>query len=102
MTNSEYNKIYTEIIKLHLMLEEANIQHTFVRRFDGYQIILNDSEGIQICSVIEFSGSFGSSEDKLEIMGLLTDEEREDDTVVGYLSAENVFSRIVSYYDDTN
>ena len=87
--------MYTEIIRLHLMLEEANIQHTFVRMFDGYQIILNDSEGIRICSVIEFSGSYGSSEDKLEIMGLLTDEELKDDTVAGYLSVKNVFSRML-------
>lgn len=92
--------MYTEIIKLHHMLEDTKIRHEFIKRFDGYQIVVSNSDGDQICSIIEFSGSFGSSEDKLEIMGLLTDEELEYDTVAGYLSADDVFSRIVKYFMD--
>jgi len=42
-------------------------------------------------------GTFGSQEDKIEIMGLLTDEEAEHDSVLGYLTAEEVFERIKKY-----
>lgn len=39
--------------------------------------------------------SYGGSEGLLEIMGLLTEEESECDSVVGYLDAENVLARIL-------
>ena len=39
--------------------------------------------------------SYGGKNGLLEIMGLLTDEEAEYDSVVGYLTAENVLARIL-------
>ena len=39
-------------------------------------------------------GSYGYKDGLIEIMGLLTEEEREQDDVVGYLTPEEVFRRI--------
>lgn len=88
---------YKEIFKLKKLLEKAKIPFIFKKLDDyrkGYQI-LYPVEGIENrCSVIEHIYSYGHDKDLLEIMGLLTDEEVKHDSVVGYLSAENVFHRI--------
>ena len=47
-----------------------------------------------ICSAVWGMGSYGYEDGLIEIMGLLTDEEREKDDVVGYLTPEEVFRRI--------
>ena len=88
---------YKEIFRLKEMLEKADIQFSFAERFDGYRIRYPE-HGICVCSVIEFDGSYGSSEDKLEIMGLLTRKEEKDGSVLGHLSAEEVFKRIKRDY----
>lgn len=92
---------YKEIFKLKEMLEKAQIpfvfkEHKGIR--DGYQILYPKYD-VRICSVIEHSYSYGNEKDLLEIMGLLTDEESEYDSVKGYLSAENVFERIKKDYE---
>lgn len=51
-----------------------------------------------VCSAIEHDGSYGRNDDLIEIMGLLTDEEEEYDSVCGYLSAQNVYERIMKHY----
>lgn len=48
---------------------------------------------------IEHYGSYGKDEDKLEIMGLLTPDEEEHDSVLGYLTAEDVFERIRKHHN---
>ena len=53
----------------------------------------------RICSVIEGYTSYGGDDDLLEIMGLLTPDELEHDRVVGYLTADEVFSRIVAAHE---
>lgn len=88
---------YTEIIRLHEMLTASNIPHTFGELFGGYQITYPLGEN-WVCSVIEHVGSYGSNFDLLEIMGLLTREEAEDDSVVGFLTAEDVYERISAHY----
>lgn len=92
---------YNEILILKKMLEEAKIPFVFeeVLSLGGYHIIYSDEVG-QVCSVIEHYGSYGHKDDLLEIMGLLTEEEKEYDEVVGYLSAENVFNRIKKHYEE--
>ena len=40
----------------------------------------------------EHDGSYGRTDDKLELMGLLTKEESECDEVEGWLTAEDVFN----------
>lgn len=96
----------TEIFKLRGMLERAEIPFEFSdRSYDGcdgreyfYQIRYPKAEINTICSVIQCGFSYGGNEDKLEIMGLLTDEERERDSVAGWLTAEDVFERIKNHY----
>ena len=50
------------------------------------------------CSVISHPYSYGGRDGKLEIMGLLTEEESEYDDVLGYLDADDVFARIYADY----
>ena len=101
---------YTEILKLKEMLEEAGIPFTFTddsfgvkEKFDAgkpvvkayyyhmypaYQIRLGD-----LVDVIQHCDSYGNEQDLLEIMGALTKEEEEYDSVLGYLTAEGMFKR---------
>lgn len=101
---------YKEIFKLKEMLEKANIPFEFIDHsiketdFKDYQICypvsFRSSDGRCVCSVIGHLGSYGSEEDLLEIMGLLTPEEEQEDTVKGWLTAENVFERIKNHYEE--
>lgn len=91
-------KKYKEIFRLKEMLEKENIPFVFRNLFDGFQICYPNIKN-KVCSVIEHEGSYGHNQDKLEIMGLLYDEETDDD-VLGYLSAENVFNRIYKHYKE--
>lgn len=101
---------YKEIFKLKEMLEKANIPIEFVDHsieeidFKGYQICypvsFRNSDGRCVCSIIEHLGSYGSEKDLLEIMGLLTPEEEQEDIVKGWLTAENVFERIKNHYEE--
>ena len=96
-----------EIHKLHRMLEEAGIAHEYHPRpgaeiwdnkFNmGYQICVYDAQNEQVISVIEGMGTYGAEDDLLEIMGLLTEEEGHTDCVRGWLTAENVFERIMKW-----
>ena len=109
-------KEITEIHKLHKMLSDAGIKHKWLDRgkqFDprgelklcgvdhdwGWQILILDSDGDRIISVIEGYGTYGVEDDLLEIMGLLTPEEGECDSVCGWLTAENVFARIQQHLE---
>jgi hypothetical protein len=88
---------YNEIFKLKSMLEENHIPFEWIEHNDfrnGYQICYPEKAEKCVCSIIEHSFSYGSQKDLLEIQGLLTAEEEECDTVLGNLTAENVFERI--------
>lgn len=85
--------MYNEILKLAKMLSAEGIPYELEPSMDGYHIIYSENSHI-VCSVIEHMYSYGSNQDKLEIMGLLTDEESECDEVVGSLTANDVFCRI--------
>lgn len=63
--------------------------------YPAYQIRLN-----KYIDVIEYFGSYGQENDLLEIMGGLTIEERENDIVLGYLTAEEVFKRFKYCYEN--
>lgn len=93
------NPAYQEILRLDKMLSEVNIPHTLDRLMDGWQICYpSRMRNEMIMDAIEHGGSYGNYEDKLEIMGLLTPEESEHDSVVGHLTAEEVFERIHKHY----
>jgi hypothetical protein len=89
------NPRYREILKLWEMLDNADIPFEVERFFDGWHINYPNGNN-PICSIIEHYWSYGHRHDLLEIQGLLTDEEIEelDDTVLGFLNAEDVFERI--------
>ena len=95
---------YNEIFKLKSMLEENHIPFEWVEHKDfrnGYQICYPGKGEKYVCSVIEHSFSYGSQKDLLEIQGLLTEKEEECDSVVGNLTADNVFQRILSHWNGT-
>ena len=93
---------YIEIFKLKKMLEEAGIPFEFFDRsdsnFEGYLIRYPNTEYAK-CSIIQSDWSYGGEENLLEIMGLLTEEEKRQDSVVGFLTAEEVFKRIKEDYE---
>ena len=109
------SKKYKEIFKLKRMLEKVGIPFEFVECFgydkkllsvfpdimDHYQIFYPSKGEDQKISVIEGFSTYGAEQDRLEIMGLLTPWERfEGDTVVGWLTAENVFKRIKKDWEE--
>lgn len=91
--------MYNEILKLKEMLQNNGIPFEIDNMFGGYTIKYPSFEEC-VCSVIEHNGSYGHDDDKIEIMGLLTDEEYEEDTVVGWLTANDVFDRIKKHYEE--
>ena len=93
------NNSYVEIIRLHSRLLVAQIPHDFHKAFDGWQICYPSAQNCT-CSVIEHFGSYGHEDDKLEIMGLLTEAEQEHNSVLGWLTARNVFKRIEAHYKE--
>ena len=86
---------YNEIKVLHEMLVEIDIPHTFEQMFGGYQIRLNAN-----VDAVEHDGSYGRNQDLIEIMGGLTKEENEDESVLGYLTAKEVFKRFKYCYEN--
>lgn len=98
--NGQYitNPKYTEIKRLHKMLDEAGIPHTFEKFMDGWQVCYPSNDG-RVMDAIQHFGSYGRDQNLLEIMGLLTPEEAQHDSVAGWLTAENVFERIREHYE---
>ena len=93
---------YQEILRLDAMLTEKQIPHTCQKFMDGWQVIYPQDGKKRVMDAIEHFGSYGNEQDKLEIMGLLTPEEKKNDTVLGYLSAEEVFSRIDRHWKEAH
>lgn len=92
---------YNEILKLKEMLIQQGIPFDFSEIHGGYHIFYPNKDNV-ICSVIEHDFSYGREKDKLEIQGLLTEQELEGigDTVLGYLTAEDVFARINKHFEN--
>lgn len=113
---------YKEIFRLKKMLEEANIPFEFTDdslhvkdkisrggldyiRFNSfypaYQIkIYKNGTKEDICDAVQNCISYGNKQDLLEIMGGLTEEEGWLDSVLGYLTAEEVFKRFKQCYEN--
>lgn len=90
---------YKEIFKLRDMLDNAGIPYMFENGFMNGGALAYPNRENMVCSAIEHDGSYGRHEDKIEIMGLLTDEESEYDSVLGHLSADEVFKRIKNHWE---
>lgn len=89
---------YTEMARLELYLQETKIPYRMDYvlgmpsvRYYGYGNEL-------ICDAICHSGSYGHEEGLLEIMGLT----RNDDSVEGWLTSEEVFDRISEDWNKGN
>lgn len=86
---------YKEIIRLHKMLEEAEIPHQLKRWYDGWQVCYPAYIPLEgcTCSVIETFFSNGNKADLLEVSGLQADT---DD----WYTAEDVFARIKAHWEE--
>lgn len=91
---------YQAILKLDALLTEKGIPHTLQKYMDGWQVIYPEDGEKRVMDAIEHCGSYGNEENLLEIMGLLTPEEEEDDSVLGYLTAEEVCKRIEQHWEE--
>ena len=98
----------TELDKLHDLLDQANIEHVVITDSNGFYErhmikmyeVQNDAK-TEILSAICHYGSYGFEQGKIEIMGLLTKSELKHDSVVGHLTARNVFKRIKKHMEET-
>ena len=101
--NIKTNPRYKEIWRLHEMLTAAGIPHEFEQNCDGWQVFypVADEDKV-VMDAIEHRGSYGSEDDLLEIMGLLTEEEEKEDSVKGWLTAQEVFDRIEAHWSGKN
>lgn len=94
----------SSIIKLHYLLKSNGIPHTLIDRAErGWQILYPDTTAYTqtddtVVSVIQGPYSYGGDRDLLEIMGLLTPEERHRDGVAGDLTVADVFGRIQAHW----
>lgn len=82
---------YKEIFRLKEMLEKENIP--FILWISNQLSRYKN----RVCSVVEHNYSYGHNQDRLEIMGLISDEETDDD-VLGHLTARDVFERIYKHF----
>lgn len=93
------NKRMTEIFELEQMLREAHIPYEMGKMYDGYYITIYTADHKVLCDAVYHKYSHGYAEGMLEIMGGLTPAEEACDSVLGYLSAEEVFMRFQYCYE---
>lgn len=91
----------TEMSKLILTLWNLDIPVDIITDALGSHHIRYPEATNCICDVISNRYSYGGSEGLLEIMGLV-DEEATGDEVEGWLTANEVASRIASHYFGMN
>ena len=96
------NPSYKEILKLNTMLDNAKIPHRIHRLDDGWQVIYNPHHpDFWVADAVETRYSYGAEDDLLELAGrLLTEEELKYDSVVGGLTAKDVFERISKHWEE--
>lgn len=93
----QLNMAYTEITRLHVMLEDNRIPHLFRRLYDGWQVCYPEDKERKI-SAVQHCFSYGAHENRIEIAGGITPADGTSDIVLGHLTAEDVFGRIVTMY----
>lgn len=81
------------IDKLAKLLDEAKVSYTRNPIWDGEQIRVGS-----ICDAVCHNFSYGNEDDLLEIMGALTEDEMEFDSVLGCLTPEEVAERFEYCY----
>ena len=100
--HNKLNPSYNEILILNEMLENAKIPHIIRRLDDGWQVIYTPYHPDSwVSDAIETRYSYGVDDDLLELAGiLLTEEELKQDSVVGGLTAKDVFERISKHWEE--
>lgn len=105
ISHQDHNKLnpsYNEILKLNTMLDNAKIPHMMRRLNDGWQVIYTPYHPDSwVADAIETRYSYGAKDDLLELAGrLLTGEELKRGSVVGGLTANDVFKRISKHWEE--
>lgn len=94
---------YNEIVRLHEMLTDKDIPHTFKDYSDGYRIIYK-MDNNNVVAIFEHGTSYGNECDLLELYGgLLTENEMTHAGLVksvGWLTADNIFQRILRHWEE--
>ena len=100
--HNKLNPSYNEILILNEMLENAKIPHIMRRLDDGWQVIYAPYHPDSwVADAIETRYSYGVDDDLLELAGkILTEEELKQDSVVGGLTAKDVFERISKHWEE--
>ena len=90
----------TEMTKLITLLINSDIPFDLTTDAMGNQHnqVWYPSRDNTVCDVICHEYSYGGKDGLLEMMGLLTDEEAEGDSVLGWLTADEVYRRISADY----
>lgn len=87
----------TEMNKLEAYLKLKNIPFSRIDEdgdpLDRHQIVVNDKDGNYVWDAVCHYGSYGCEKGLLEIMGTIVRPEA-DNTVEGWLTADNVIERI--------
>lgn len=81
---------YERIKETNIMTFPDGIERDIGRN----QVIVYDDEGCIKWDAICHYGSYGYEQGLLEIYGDIVDEEKDGDSVVGWLTAENVIKRV--------
>ena len=88
-----------ELDKLEAYLKENGFEYTredndcLERYMDKHQIIVYKN-GEKQWDAICHSGSYGYEQGLLEIMGTIVDYEKDGDSVVGWLTADDIIQRL--------
>ena len=96
MKNNEYLNEYLKDKEYYQILLFNDFREV-MEHYNTYKVFNNEK---RIISIVQGYGTYGEEDDLLEIMGLLTEEEEKIDDVTGYLTAEDVFNRIIKYFKD--
>lgn len=94
MTHPIDNQYKREPLRLASMCLAHNIPFEIAEYLNGLIIgypSLKEKE--RVSDAVCHEGSYGRHDGLLEMMGLLTEEESEEDSVLGWLTAEQVFER---------
>lgn len=90
---------FTEFAKVMKYLVENNIPCELKSRFGGYLCFVPSTEEKEF-DFICHKYSYGHQKGLIEITGsIITDEESKFDSVVGWLTADNVIERIKKYQE---
>lgn len=88
----------SELDKLELYLSKSKTHYERIDEeeffFSRHQIIAYDESGKRLWDAICHIGSYGYEDGLLEISGNIVDEDKDGDSVVGWLTADDVIRRV--------